>query len=106
MTTTPLQRTAYTATATVTGGRDGHARTDDGLLDVDVRVPRELGGAGGGTNPERLFAAGYGDCFLSTLAAGHGLRDVLEVFHRAFPDQRMELLAAMWADPGLPAGPR
>ena len=68
MTTTPLLRTAYTAVATATGGRDGHARTDDGVLDVDVRVPRELGGPGGGTNPEQLFAAGYGACFLSALA--------------------------------------
>ena len=50
----------YTAEATVTGGRDeGHARTTDGALDVQLRTPADLGGPGGGTNREQLFAAGY-----------------------------------------------
>jgi Ohr subfamily peroxiredoxin len=54
----------YTARATVTGGRDaGHGRTSDGALDVQLRVPPELGGDGGGTNPEQLFAIGYAACF-------------------------------------------
>ena len=54
----------YTAHATVTGGRDaGHGRTSDGVLEVDLRVPPELGGDGGGTNPEQLFAIGYAACF-------------------------------------------
>lgn len=58
----------YTAVATATGqGRDGHARTSDGLLDVDLAIPKELGGAGGATNPEQLFAAGYAACFHSAL---------------------------------------
>ena len=58
----------YTAEATVTGGREGHARTSDGRLDVDLDVPAEMGGAGGpGTNPEQLFAAGYAACFQSAL---------------------------------------
>jgi lipoyl-dependent peroxiredoxin len=58
----------YTAEATVTGGRDeGHARTTDGALDVQLRAPAELGGPGGGTNPEQLFAAGYAACFESAL---------------------------------------
>ena len=58
----------YTATAHATGdGRNGHAHTDDGVLDVDVRVPKELGGPGGATNPEQLFAAGYAACFHSAL---------------------------------------
>jgi lipoyl-dependent peroxiredoxin len=58
----------YTAEATATGGRDGHARTSDGRLDVGLDVPSELGGAGGpGTNPEQLFAAGYATCFQSAL---------------------------------------
>ena len=58
----------YTAEATVTGGREGHARSSDGRLDVDLDVPSEMGGAGGpGTNPEQLFAAGYAACFQSTL---------------------------------------
>ena len=58
----------YTAEATVMGGREGHARSSDGRLDVDLDVPSEMGGAGGpGTNPEQLFAAGYAACFQSTL---------------------------------------
>lgn len=58
----------YTATATATGdGRNGHTTSDDGILDVDVRVPQEMGGAGGATNPEQLFAAGYSACFHSAL---------------------------------------
>lgn len=67
----------YTAEATATGGREGHARTSDGRLDVDLDVPSEMGGTGGpGTNPEQLFAAGYAACFQSSLlrfAAGRGL---------------------------------
>jgi Ohr subfamily peroxiredoxin len=58
----------YTATATATGeGRDGHAATSDGLLDVDLAIQQELGGAGGKTNPEQLFAAGWAACFHSAL---------------------------------------
>ena len=54
----------YTAHATVEGGRDhGRARTPDGALDVELRTPPELGGEGGGTNPEQLFSAGYAACF-------------------------------------------
>jgi len=58
----------YTAEATVTGGREGHGRTSDGRLEVDLDVPSEMDGSGGpGTNPEQLFAAGYGACFQSAL---------------------------------------
>lgn len=54
----------YTAAAHVTGGRaEGHGRTGDGQLDVDLRLPKELGGEGDGTNPEQLFAIGYAACF-------------------------------------------
>jgi Ohr subfamily peroxiredoxin len=54
----------YTARATVTGGRDaGHGKTEDGALEVDLRLPTEMGGQGGGTNPEELFAVGYAACF-------------------------------------------
>jgi len=60
----------YTAKAHVTGGRvAGHGRTSDGALEVDLRTPTELGGEGGGTNPEQLFAVGYAACFESALAA-------------------------------------
>lgn len=59
---------AYTAVATATGGREGRAVSDDSNLDVKLRTPKELGGAGGdGTNPEQLFAAGYSACFLSAM---------------------------------------
>ena len=60
----------YTAEARVTGGRaEGHGRTSDGALEVDLRVPREMGGDDGGTNPEQLFAVGYAACFESALGA-------------------------------------
>ena len=58
----------YTAQATATGGREGHARTSDGRLAVDLDVPVEMGGTGGpGTNPEQLLAAGWAACFQSAL---------------------------------------
>jgi Ohr subfamily peroxiredoxin len=59
----------YTAEAHVTGGRlAGHGRTSDGVLEVDLRVPPELGGEEPGTNPEQLFAVGYAACFEGALA--------------------------------------
>jgi lipoyl-dependent peroxiredoxin len=59
----------YTAQAHVVGGRiHGHGRSSDGQLEVDLRVPTELGGKGGGTNPEELFAVGYAACFEGALA--------------------------------------
>jgi Ohr subfamily peroxiredoxin len=58
----------YTAVATATGdGRNGHARSSDGIVDVDLAIPKEMGGTGGATNPEQLFAAGYAACFHSAL---------------------------------------
>lgn len=57
----------YTAHATATGGRDGRATSDDGKLDVALARPKEMGGNGGGTNPEQLFAAGYSACFLGAM---------------------------------------
>jgi osmotically inducible protein OsmC len=58
----------YTAKAHVTGGRaEGHGRTSDGALEVDLRLPTEMGGQGGGTNPEQLFAVGYAACFEGAL---------------------------------------
>jgi len=59
-----ISKILYTATATVTGGREGHAKSDDGVLDLQLVVPKGLGGPGGaGSNPEQLFAAGYAACF-------------------------------------------
>jgi Ohr subfamily peroxiredoxin len=67
--TTPV-RVIYTAEATATGGRAGHARSSDGRLGVDLSVPAEMGGDGGpGTNPEQLFAAGYAACFQGAMGA-------------------------------------
>lgn len=58
----------YTAVATATGdGRNGHATSEDGQLDLDLRMPKEMGGPGGATNPEQLFALGYAACFHSAL---------------------------------------
>lgn len=60
----------YTAEATVTGGRaEGHGKTSDGVLEVDLRLPPEMGGQGGGTNPEQLFAVGYAACFEGAIGA-------------------------------------
>jgi len=67
----------YTTRVTVSGGETGHgrasgiARSDDGNLAVELRLPAEFGGPGGGTNPEQLFAAGYAACF-------HGALNLLE----------------------------
>jgi osmotically inducible protein OsmC len=65
---TEMAKVLYTAEATVTGGRvNGRGRSTDGALDVQLRSPKEMGGEGGGTNPEQLFAVGYGACFESAL---------------------------------------
>jgi len=64
-----MAKALYTARAHVTGGRtNGHGRSADGALEVDLRLPRQLGGDGGGTNPEELFAIGYAACFEGALA--------------------------------------
>ncbi|GLY68555.1 organic hydroperoxide resistance protein [Amycolatopsis taiwanensis] len=68
----------YTAEARVTGGRaHGRARTTDGEIDLALRLPKELGGAGGGANPEQLFAIGYAACF-QTVLAGLAKREGLD----------------------------
>ena len=74
-------QTLYTAVATATGdGRNGHATSEDGQLDLDLRIPKEMGGAGGATNPEQLFAVGYAACFHSALqmVAGQTKADVTD----------------------------
>lgn len=72
----------YSTTVTVTGGDAEHgrasgvARSDDGNLNIDLRMPAELGGSGGGTNPEQLFASAFAACFhgaLNLLATRHGI---------------------------------
>ena len=63
-------KSLYTAAATVTGGREGHGATSDGKIDVNLSIPKELGGQGGdGTNPEQLFAIAWAACFLGAVRA-------------------------------------
>jgi lipoyl-dependent peroxiredoxin len=63
-----IEKVLYRAHATATGGRDGRAVTSDGILDVKLATPKELGGGGGAaTNPEQLFAAGYAACFIGAM---------------------------------------
>ena len=86
-----MARVLYTAAATVTGGRaNGHGRTTDGLLDVQLRSPKEMGGEGDGTNPEQLFAVGYAACFESALAVV-GRREHVELGEVSI-DSRVSLL--------------
>lgn len=60
--------TLYTATATAVGGREGHVKSTDGVIDMALKMPVGMGGAGGNaTNPEQLFAAGYSACFNGAL---------------------------------------
>ena len=74
-----IEKVLYRAYAEAYGGRDGRAVSSDGILDIALTTPKELGGAGGeGTNPEQLFAAGYSACFLGALKFV-GMRDKLSV---------------------------
>jgi lipoyl-dependent peroxiredoxin len=67
--------TLYTAAAMSTGeGRNGHVRSSDGRVDLDLAIPKEMGGSGNGSNPEQLFAAGYASCFHSALKLIAGQR--------------------------------
>ena len=71
-------KTLFTATAVATGGRNGHSAAQDGSVGVNLSIPKEMGGPGGATNPEELFAAGYAACFHSAmkLVAGQQKLDV------------------------------
>ncbi|MEF7616571.1 Ohr family peroxiredoxin [Aquincola sp. MAHUQ-54] len=89
----------YTTTVAVSGGEADHARasgqvrSDDGALALDLRLPQALGGPGGGTNPEQLFAAGYAACFhgaLCLLAAQSGI---------AVPEAAVHATVAFGRDP-------
>jgi lipoyl-dependent peroxiredoxin len=64
---TKIEKVIYQAHAKSTGGRDGTTRTSDGLLDLKLAVPKEMGGPGGGVNPEQLFASGYSACFIGAM---------------------------------------
>jgi lipoyl-dependent peroxiredoxin len=79
-----IEQVLYRASAEATGGRDGRAVSSDGILDVELATPKEMGGAGGrGTNPEQLFAAGYSACFLGAMKMVAG-RDKLPMPEDAF----------------------
>ena len=89
----------YATKVTVTGGEarhgraSGQVRSDDGELELDLRLPMAMGGEGGGTNPEQLFAAGYGACF-------HGALSLLATKHRIeIPDLAVEVEVAFGRDP-------
>jgi len=73
---TKVETVVYRAHATATGGRDGSVKSSDGLLDLKLSVPREMGGAGGGVNPEQLFAAGYSACFIGAVKFVAGLQKI------------------------------
>jgi Ohr subfamily peroxiredoxin len=73
---TKVETVLYQAHATATGGRDGSVKSSDGLLDLKLSVPREMGGAGGGVNPEQLFAAGYSACFIGAMKFVAGMQKV------------------------------
>jgi len=62
-----MAKSVYKAEASVSGGRVGRGASSDGTLEVELRRPPEMGGEGGGTNPEQLFAVGYAACFASAL---------------------------------------
>src|SRR5437762_11001365 len=86
-----MAKVLYTAEATVTGGREqGHGKTTDGTLEVQLRTPTEMGGPGGGTNPEQLFAVGYAACFEGALGVV-GRRERAEVGDASI-DSRVSLI--------------
>jgi Ohr subfamily peroxiredoxin len=66
----------YEAEVTTLAGRNGHAKSSDGLLDVDVRFPKEMGGSGAATNPEQLFAAAWSACFGTSVTIAAGIEKI------------------------------
>ena len=73
---TVLDKVVYTAHAHTTGGRDGQSVSDDGLPNVKLSPPKAMGGAGAGTNPEQLFAAGYSACFMGAMKHVAGMKKI------------------------------
>lgn len=73
-----LEKVVYEAEATSTGGRDGQTKSSDGSFNLKLAVPKEMGGAGGGANPEQLFAAGYSACFVGAMKFVAG-RDKIKI---------------------------
>jgi len=107
-----MANTLYTAKAHVTGGRaEGHGRTSDGALAVDLRLPSEMGGSGGGTNSEQLFAVGYAACFEGALGVVARRAKVdasdaaIESAVSLLPDGKGGFLLAVELDVTLPSVP-
>lgn len=73
---TKVEQVLYQAHATSTGGRDGTTKSSDGLVDLKLASPKELGGPGGGVNPEQLFAAGYSACFIGAMKVVAGMQKI------------------------------
>lgn len=74
--TQKLDKVVYRAHATSTGGRDGTSSTPDGVLNLKLAVPKEMGGNGQGVNPEQLFAAGYSACFIGAMKFVAGMQKI------------------------------
>lgn len=70
------KQTIYETAVTSSAGRNGHAKSSDGLLDLDIRFPKEMGGTGDATNPEQLFAAAWSACFGTSVSVAAGIEKV------------------------------
>lgn len=90
--------TLYSTKVTAVGGRNGMARSDDGLLDIRLSLPRNLGGKGDATNPEQLFAAGYAACF------GNAVIHVTRNKEKKIKDDDVEVVAAVGMAPNGSGG--
>ena len=90
--------TLYRTTATAVGGRNGHVRSDDGLFEAQLAMPNALGGKGGATNPEQLFAAGYAACF------GNAVLHVARAQKIALRDADVEVNAEIGIGPRAAGG--
>lgn len=88
----------YTTKATAVGGRAGSVRSDDGLLELQLALPNEMGGKGGATNPEQLFAAGYAACFENAVIHGTRTDDV------KIKDDQIEVTAIVGIGPNAGGG--
>jgi Ohr subfamily peroxiredoxin len=90
--------TAYSTKVTAVGGRSGTVRSDDGILDLKLALPAALGGKGGATNPEQLFAAGYAACFGNAVI--HATRNK----EARIGDNEVEVLATVGMSPNGSGG--
>lgn len=88
----------YSTGATAIGGRSGTVKSDDGLLDLQLAMPKELGGKGGATNPEQLFAAGYAACFENAVI------HVSRAMETKVKDQDIEVKAIVGLSPTATGG--